>query len=992
MGKSFTLKAALLSAAFILIYGLISLFHLPLQTDLFSLFPPHLTSLQNLKKLQKKTLSSQELFVVLPEQGDWTESQITDFKALFRNKILLTSALREVEGLSLNPSDLARPIAVAISSLPPEEFQRFAAQFQKAALLKKIQETSHPWQGVIDEESLFLQNFDPLGLLSDSPLLPMIQKMRTSSSSRWLRLHTPLPVDSFDSSQALEKSLRALIQSTLFELQLSEKNHPVWLTGEAMFNSQISASMKRDITIMLSFTILLVIALFLFIYRSLMPLLWIFFVQLLVILSAVIIARLFLGGLNVITIGFASILIGVSLDYCILVYHYYSGGGTGEDQSWRVLRKGIWFSAISTGGAFGVLYFSSFPGLQQMAVLVATGLLASAGFSTTLLAIALQRWRPKSTTHLNPYPQRWGAFLQIHSRKILLGFGLLLVTLSYFFILPNFNQLYDDDVSRLQPNALEAYQAHAQLKTWGAKFTSPHEPLDSNRALWPRESKSLVEANWTPPSKNLGYALTLELLSILDDWSENKLPLASGSPGDREWKSLRQELDQTAVRDFKKLSILMLLLMGALTVLAHRSVKHSILNLSALAFGLLFFIGLLALLQIPLTLVSLICVPLLIGLIIDYTMHFLLEFEHESGDLRKTFHHLLIPIGTTGLTSLIGFTAPALSSQPALLNFGWVMDLGVLSAMVSVLLFLPCLALFFQKKNQKHYSKSLYSAKIFTLANQLATSLPRPFLRRIARIGAAIYLYFHSERRRMIESNLHLLGACPGEQPSAWRLYMNFASVLVDYFYFGNRSPQEQMTVTRNKIGYEHLAEVHAQGRGGFILTSHLSFFELGGMLLTGSGYKGKALSMPEPTSELTTWRTEFRARWGIETIEVGSDPFSTFQILETLRRNEFVLALIDRPNAAQTTEVEFPNGKIEMASGILLIALATGSPILIGAVTESLGGYYDSVIYPPLKLQTIKNRQAMLEQGCNQIRDILLPVLQKNPNQWFQFTDLKKK
>jgi predicted RND superfamily exporter protein len=900
--SSFSFRISIALALGILLYGIYSLFHLPLQTDLFSLFPQKLEALQKLKFLQKKNVSTQDLFVVIPEKGSWTDSEIESIKKAFRKALPSLSTIQEMQGVSIHPSEMARPIAVALASLPPEEFQRFADQFEKTALEKRIQNSHLHWQGVIDEESLFFHTFDPLGLLMDSGLAPTLQKLQSTPSSRWIRLHSTTTLDSFETSQALEKALRKTISAALLELSLPEATHPVWLTGDAIFTSQISSSMQRDITIMLLFTVILVVALFATIYRSLMPLIWIFAVQSLVILAAVIIARHFLGGLNVITIGFASILIGVSLDYCILVYHHFASGGNDEDESWKVLSKGIWFSAFSTGGAFGVLYFSSFPGLQQMAVLVATGLIASAGFSTTLLSAALKRWRPRGCQHLDSYPHQWGEWLQKYHRSVLL---LLLLTLGftgYFIISPRLSKLYDDDVSKLQPNTLEAYQAHAQLKAWGSKFSSSVEPIEANRELWKKDRLSLLNQLWDVKSPSLGHTLTLELTSLLDQWSQHQIDLYGGSPGDREWKTLRQELDHTAVRDFKKLSLVMLLLMGLLTWSAHRSIRLSLLNLSALAVGLLLFAGLLALLEIPLTLVSLICVPLLIGLMIDYTMHFLLGFEHEEGDLPRTFHHLLIPIGTTGLTSIIGFTAPALSTQPALLNFGWVMDLGVVSAMIAVLLFLPAAAAFFRRKNQAHYSQSLYSARLFEWASLLARWLPRSLLRSLARFGTYLYIFFHPSRRRVVESNLDLLGNSPFEKPSAWKVYANFASMLVDYFYFGIRTPQDHLSIVRNRVGYEHLQKVKAEGKGAFLLTSHLSFFELGGMLLTAMDFKSTALSMPEPTSELTQWRTDFRRRWGIDTIEVGTSPFSTFSILEALRRNEIVIALIDRPNASQTT------------------------------------------------------------------------------------------
>ena len=975
----------------ILIGGVIALLRVPLQTDLFSLFPPQLESLKQLQSLQKKSLSTQDIFLVFPDQGKWTDETVDQFKKSFLIKIASLPDFKPQQNRTLDPSEMARPIATAIAALPEDSFRRFATAFQEDSLQKRIQNQASQWQGVIDEERLMESSLDPLGLLQETPFADWFKKISTQPSARWIRLTATEKLDSFQKSQRVEQLLREQIDQTLQEQKWKANDHPVWLTGESMFNAQISSGMKRDIVIMLTFTIFLVVALFIFIYRSLIPLLGIFFVQLLVIFSALIVAALFLEGLNVITIGFASILIGISLDYCILVYHHFASGGTGKGAHWQVLVRGIWFSALSTGGAFGVLYFSSFPGLQQMAILVATGLIASAGFSTTLLAEILKIVKPQSVDHLQPYPPAWAGWIKKHHRLLLLGFfgGFLLIAMIIRFF-PSQQALYNNDLSQLQPNHLEAYRAHAQLKQWGSRFSATEEPLEINRSHWNPET--LKRLNHLAQGQMKIDGLTPLVIEQLDLWSQKKIALHGGSLGDYEWKALRKELDQTAVQDFKQLSVGMLLLMVLLTWLAHRSIGQTALNLIALLFGLILFGSLLFLLNVSLTLVSLICVPLLIGLIIDYTIHFLLGFEHEKRALPATFHHLLIPIATTGMTSLIGFTAPALSSQPALLNFGWVMDLGILSAMITVLIFLPALTVLLYSPKKKHYSQSLYSVKFFKIASSLAKIVPRSFARALARSIAVSYLLLNPSCRKIIQENQRLLGRCPWEQPSIWKLYGNFAAMLADYFYFGVRSINEQSNIVRNKIGYEHLAKAKAEGRGGFILTSHLSFFELGGMLLSQFDFKAVALSLPEPTTELTEWRTAFRRSWGIETIEVGTTAFSTFTILEALRRNEFVIALIDRPNATQTTSVSFPNGSVEFASGILSIAQATGSPVLIGLITESDHGYYDSVIYPPIEIGDPRNRQASLQKACDQIRDRLLPVLQKYPNQWFQFTSLQKK
>lgn len=969
--------------------GLISFLKIPLQTDLFSLFPQDLESLKKLKSIQKDPVFQKDLFFVFPETGDWTLEKISDFKSLWLQEIQNNPSFSHQPSQALSHPLVARRIAAGLASLSENDFQKFATQFNESTLLEKIKRSTEQWSGLISEEEIFRGSIDPLHLLPSSSAISSFSQKNFSQESRWLRFQTELPTQSFEEAQKIESLLREITKKILNQKQWAFETHPILFTGEAIFQSQISSSMQRDMTIMLSFTLILIVLLFLIIYRSLKPIFSILLIQSLVISAALLVAFGFFHGLNVITIGFASIIIGISLDYCILVYHHFASGGNGSGLAWRTLVKGIWFSALSTGGAFAILYFSSFPGLQQMAVLVATGLLTSAAFSTTLLADLFRRRPPRSIESLNQIACRWGSLLQRYHRSLFLSLIGVIPILFFFYGIPSSKSLYDNNIDRLQPNQLEAYQAHSLIKSWNSIADNSIQPLLSNRSIWNPNTGSLYDRVTAESPEFQGLAR--EVIRQLDLWSQNQTELNGKSMGDQEWKNLRQEIDQLAVRDFKTLSIFMLSLVLLLCGLAHRSLFSTLMNLGALIYGLTLFSLFLVILKIPMTLVSLICIPLLIGLIIDYTIHLLLGLESESGNLDRTFHHLFIPILTTGLTSLIGFTAPALSSQPALLNFGWVMDLGVLSAMITVLLFLPVFFCFFKKPQNTHYSRSLYSAKFFVLAHQLAQITPRPFARFIARRIAEIYILFHPQNRAIIRNNQKLLGKSATLNGSPWRLYSNFAASIADYFYFGVRGSWDHQMVVRNKIGYEHLSKAVKEGRGGFILTSHLSFFELGGMLLTSFGFKGVALSLPEPSSELTEWRYRFRQKWGIETIEVGTTPFSTFKILEVLRRNEFVIALIDRPNATQTTSVDFPGGSIEFASGILSIARATGSPIMVGLITEADGGYYDSVIYPPLQLPDEKNSAKAVQAGCNQIRDLLLPILQKYPNQWYQFTPLNR-
>jgi predicted RND superfamily exporter protein len=122
---------------------------------------------------------------------------------------------------------------------------------------------------------------------------------------------------------------------------------------------------------------------------------------------------------------------------------------------------------------------------------------------------------------------------------------------------------------------------------------------------------------------------------------------------------------------------------------ALRSVWLVGLNLAALWLALVLSALWLVLWGIELSPLSVLALPLLLGLVIDYSLHMVLALTHRGGDLRRAFAHVGSPILLTGLTACIGFGAPLVSGQPALRNFGLVMDLGIGSAVAACLVLLP---------------------------------------------------------------------------------------------------------------------------------------------------------------------------------------------------------------------------------------------------------------------------------------------------------------
>ncbi|MGH8732068.1 MAG: MMPL family transporter, partial [Burkholderiales bacterium] len=540
------------------------------------------------------------------------------------------------------------------------------------------------------------------------------------------------------------------------------------LTGRPAFTAEISTQMRRDMRLMIIVATVLVSAAFWAFYRTLRPLGWILLVQFLALGVGLIAARLAIGSLNVISMGFACILLGISMDYSILVYHHFASHFRDNRTVWARLCRGIWFSALTTAAAFLVLVFSSLPGLRQLALLVAAGLLASALFATWLLPAAWAARPPKPPPFLARMSGAMARTTERRGRALLVLATLgSLTAATWLFRDPA--ALYAPDLDRLQPTQSNAFRGQRLLAksdpswqdaiylveapSWdtvrraadelAARVTggrrSPQSaflPAPSrqreNRALWKSEITPRLRAafdsagfgsEWSGPTLTLVETLDRAAAGVPDAFTAVSPLLAKlhreGSglyramvrlPGAAErpvppggigitganvlpvsWVALKGELNRTALADLRRLSGWVLACIVVLCALAQRSVRMVLLNLAALGLSFLLLAALIALTGVALNPLSLLCVPLLLGLCIDYSLHVLMALQ-QLRDYVHLYAHIGVPILLTGLASCIGFGVPMLTSQPALQNFGLVMDLGIIAAVTACLFLLPVLA------------------------------------------------------------------------------------------------------------------------------------------------------------------------------------------------------------------------------------------------------------------------------------------------------------
>jgi predicted exporter len=233
----------------------------------------------------------------------------------------------------------------------------------------------------------------------------------------------------------------------------------IYSTGFLFYADAGTQSAKSEISIIGIGSILGIIVLMLSVFRSVKPLglaaLSIFCGT----ISAVAVTLLIFGSLHLFTLIFGASLIGVSIDYA---FHFITERGSSPrekttSQCLASVLPGISLGLMSSCVAYLALLVAPFPGLQQLAVFSATGLV---GAYMTLICFAGSWVRPGSLAKnsflfraCNRYLSSWA---RLRPRLIFPGIGILAI----FAMASIANLNVDDSVSALQarPDALVAQE------------------------------------------------------------------------------------------------------------------------------------------------------------------------------------------------------------------------------------------------------------------------------------------------------------------------------------------------------------------------------------------------------------------------------------------------------------------------------------------------------------------------------------------------------
>lgn len=281
---------------------------------------------------------------------------------------------------------------------------------------------------------------------------------------------------------------------------------------------------------------------------------------------------------------------------------------------------------------------------------------------------------------------------------------------------------------------------------------------------------------------------------------------------------------------------------------------------------------------------------------------------------------------------------------------------------------------------------SLYRAAPWNACVKLSRVLPQPALVTVAKLLASVYRLACPARAEVVFNNL--LPVFDGNRAAACsavrELFQSFAVKLADLWRYESGQPVDSLFASLT--GWEHFEAARARGRGVLLVTVHLGNWEFGAPWLIRRNVKLQVITQAEPDPRLTELRQAARARWGVDTLPLGEDPFGAVEIIRRLEANHAIALLLDRPPAATATTVSLFGHAFHASVSAAELARASGCALLPVCVPRTPAGYIvETLPEVPYERAALRDPEARRDL-TQRILTAFEPVIRAHATQWYHF------
>jgi lauroyl/myristoyl acyltransferase len=283
---------------------------------------------------------------------------------------------------------------------------------------------------------------------------------------------------------------------------------------------------------------------------------------------------------------------------------------------------------------------------------------------------------------------------------------------------------------------------------------------------------------------------------------------------------------------------------------------------------------------------------------------------------------------------------------------------------------------------------AFYRLWLWRLGLIIGRYFPAYLLESICVAVAELYYLIHPRRRQVVTQNLlpALGGNKAAASKSAHALFRQFGLKMADLWrYESGRRVDTQLI----ESGWEHIAAARERGQGVLLVSCHLGNWELGAPLLVKHGVPAVVITQAEPGAGFTEMRKAGRAKWGVETLVIGSDAFAFVEVIKRLQEGATLALLIDRPPLQGAVEVELFGRPFRASNSAAELARASNCAIIGVAIVRKNRKYLAKILQEiPYDRQALGTREARCEL-TQEILRALEPEIRQHLDQWFHFVPI---
>jgi len=459
-------------AAILVVSALVIAFGVHFDSDVLDMLPKKFDSVRIFKVYDREFSQARELTFALHDESKqcdldaFTEHFAEELRkepwvvrVMDRSPIETPNGIQEVQSIAV-------PMLL---NLPSADFDTAMAALQPSAIGTRLAKL-HAELEAGSPKAEFQLDFDPLNLVA-----PALKPLAGSFSLEQTRPLTS-PDGTLKIVQAVTKQsdLGAhTCQETMRRVQEFEERvvkgwdgpkPEILVTGRTPYVGELSQKMHWDVMSTLLTSVVLVSGVFWVGYRRVRPLIGIMLVLLLCCVVAVATGALVFHELNMITIGLCSILIGLGVDFGMMLYSIYEAErDAGHDHETAVRAaltaqgRGIIFGAMTSAAAFVCLARSECPGFAQLGVLIGFGIVFAGAFMMTIFFASFgTKHRGKKRDFLRAGGESFVKAVFAHPRRVFLSSAIVLTIFTIIGVAPIGELKFEAN-----PRSLEPADSHA---------------------------------------------------------------------------------------------------------------------------------------------------------------------------------------------------------------------------------------------------------------------------------------------------------------------------------------------------------------------------------------------------------------------------------------------------------------------------------------------------------------------------------------------------